>query len=71
MPSTSRDFEREADAFARQWLREHHIAETKFDAILCRMTRSAGHSRTKRRFDYFSSHPPTDERVRCSPEPAE
>jgi Zn-dependent protease with chaperone function len=63
----SRDFEREADAFARQWLREHDIDETKFDAILCRMTKSAGQSETEA-IDYFSSHPPTDERVRCSPE---
>jgi len=62
----SRDFEREADAFARQWLREHDIDETKFDAILCRMTKSAGQSETEA-IDYFSSHPPTDERVRCSP----
>jgi Zn-dependent protease with chaperone function len=66
----SRDFEREADTFARQWLREHDIDETKFDAILCRMTRSAGHSE-KEAIDYFSSHPPTDERVRCPPKPAE
>lgn len=66
----SRDFEREADTFARQWLREHDIDETKFDAILCRMTKSAGQSETEA-IDYFSSHPPTDERVRCSPEPAE
>jgi len=63
----SRDFEREADAFARQWLREHDIDETKFDAILCRMTKTAGQSETEA-IDYFSSHPPTDERVRCSPE---
>ena len=63
----SRDFEREADTFARQWLREHDIDETKFDAILCRMTKSAGQSETEA-IDYFSSHPPTDERVRCSPE---
>jgi len=66
----SRDFEREADTFARQWLREHDIDETKFDAILCRMTKSAGQSATEV-IDYFSSHPPTDERVRCLPEPAE
>ena len=61
----SRDFEREADTFARQWLREHDIDETKFDAILCRMTKSAGQAATEA-IDYFSSHPPTDERVRCS-----
>jgi Zn-dependent protease with chaperone function len=31
------------------------------------MTKSAGQSE-KEAIDYFSSHPPTDERVRCSPE---
>ena len=39
----SRDFEREADGFAKQWLRENGIAESNFDAILCRI--SAAHSR--------------------------
>jgi len=64
----SRDFEREADTFAKQWLREHDIDETRFDAILCRMTREAGESSDSDAIDYFSSHPPTDERVRCLPE---
>ena len=66
----SRDFEREADAFAKEWLRAHDIDETRFDAILCRMTDSHGGSESDA-IDYFSSHPPTDERVRCSPETVE
>ena len=63
----SRDFEREADVFAKQWLRENRIAESNFDAILCRMTGTHG-PREKEAVDYFSSHPATDERARCTPE---
>jgi Zn-dependent protease with chaperone function len=64
----SRDFEREADGFAKVWLRQHKIAESNFDAILCRM--SAGHSGAGD-VDYFSSHPATSERAHCEPEPTE
>ena len=64
----SRDFEREADGFAKQWLREHEIAESKFDAILCRM--SAEHPGAGD-VDYFSSHPATSERAHCVPEKPE
>ena len=63
----SRDFEREADRFAKQWLRENRIAESNFDAILCRMTGTHG-PKDKEAVDYFSSHPATDERARCTPE---
>jgi Zn-dependent protease with chaperone function len=63
----SRDFEREADSFAKQWLRENRIAESSFDAILCRMTGTHG-PKEKEAVDYFSSHPATDERARCTPE---
>jgi Zn-dependent protease with chaperone function len=76
----SRDFEREADVFAKQWLRENGIAESNFDAILCRI--SGSHEKTKAKakakagakdsdkkgFDYFSSHPSTTERARCPEE---
>ena len=58
----SRDFEREADVFAKQWLRQHRIAESNFDAILCRM--SAEHPGAGD-MDYFSSHPATSERAHC------
>ena len=61
----SRDFEREADGFAKVWLREHHIAQSNFDAILCRM--SAEHPGSSD-VDYFSSHPATGERAHCEPE---
>ncbi len=66
----SRDFEREADAFSKQWLREHDIPESSFDAILCRMSESHRSSDSPRpsdsqTTDYFSSHPPTSERARC------
>lgn len=64
----SRDFEREADSFAKQWLREQHIDEANFDRILCRMTHTKGHTDSRSAADYFSSHPPTEERVRCSDE---
>lgn len=68
----SRDFEREADDFAKQWLRENGIDESNFDAILCRMTDSheprpvGGNTEA---VDYFSSHPATGERARCADEP--
>jgi Zn-dependent protease with chaperone function len=61
----SRDFEREADTFAKQWLHEHEIEESNFDAILCRMTKSDGGQKSAGITDFFASHPPTDERVRC------
>jgi Zn-dependent protease with chaperone function len=57
----SREFESEADAFAKQWLRDNGIAESNFDAILCRMSEGAEQSS----FNFFASHPPTSERVNC------
>ncbi|MBK7949219.1 MAG: M48 family metallopeptidase [Deltaproteobacteria bacterium] len=38
----SRDFEREADAFAKGWLVGHGIPPFRFDEILCRMERGEG-----------------------------
>ena len=61
----SRDFEREADDFGKKWLREHGIAESSFDSILCRISKEHGVSPDGDATDYFSSHPPTSERVRC------
>jgi Zn-dependent protease with chaperone function len=58
----SREFELEADAFSRQWLRDHGIAESKFDAILCRLSKATGE---RHGYEFFSSHPPTDERAHC------
>ncbi|MBY0401116.1 M48 family metallopeptidase [Myxococcota bacterium] len=95
----SRDFEREADGFARAWLVRQGIPPFRFDEILCRMEgetagkgeeeeaevdadtkadpgtdeasdadRAADRERARvRRFDlYFSTHPTTDERARCT-----
>ena len=70
----SRDFEREADAFAKQWLRENGIAESNFDTILCRLDDSHGDADDKDDkddFDYFSSHPSTTERAQCPKEEPE
>jgi Zn-dependent protease with chaperone function len=66
----SRDFEREADTFAKQWLRENGIAESNFDAILCRLSRSHGEKQDEDedRFDFFASHPSTTQRARCPKE---
>jgi Zn-dependent protease with chaperone function len=60
----SRDFEREADTFAKQWLRDHHVAESNFDAILCRMSGEKG--RSKDSVAFFASHPATAERAHCT-----
>jgi Zn-dependent protease with chaperone function len=71
----SRDFEREADSFAKKWLRENSIDESNFDAILCRISGSHRKGETKGsdkdRFDYFSSHPSTTERAQCPKESEE
>ena len=58
----SREFELEADGFAKQWLKEHDIAESHFDAMLCRLGADSGEART---FSFLASHPPTSERARC------
>ena len=58
----SREFETEADVFARQWLREHDIDDSRFDAILCRMTAGEGDNRA---LSFFATHPPTAERANC------
>ena len=60
----SRDFEREADTYARAWLAEEGIAATRFDDILCRMTQTHNGER-KEIPEFLSSHPGTSERVNC------
>lgn len=60
----SRDFEREADGYARAWLKQAGIASTRFDEILCRMTQVRGDADDKVPA-FLSSHPGTTERVRC------
>jgi Zn-dependent protease with chaperone function len=59
----SREFEREADAFARDWLRGHGIAQRRFDDLLCRLGKASPSGPDIR---YLSSHPPTEERANCA-----
>jgi len=61
----SRDFETEADNFARQWLQENHVVESSFDAILCRLSHAEGSEAGKKDFDFFSTHPATGKRASC------
>lgn len=67
--SYSRDMEREADAFARDWLRRSGIEQRHFDALMCRL--DAAHrgqgkpDKDARR--YFASHPAVSERAHCPP----
>jgi hypothetical protein len=59
----SRDFEREADVFAKEWLTEHHIPTTRFDDLLCRMAHEHGGGGPS--LTYLESHPPVDEQAKC------
>jgi Zn-dependent protease with chaperone function len=63
----SRDFEREADGFARQWLDTHGIPQRRFDEILCAITRSANHKGDGGGAAFLATHPATGERARCGP----
>lgn len=63
----SRDIEREADAFSRQWLEGQGIDARHFDRILCRMV---GADEGQEPPLFFASHPPSGERVRCDAEGA-
>jgi Zn-dependent protease with chaperone function len=67
----SRDFETEADNFARQWLKDNHVAESNFDAILCRLSHEEGSDAGKQDFDFFSTHPATGKRASCKAAAAE
>jgi len=58
----SRDFETEADHFARQWMRENGVPQASFDAILCRI---AGGKSDGTGYDFLATHPPTRERAKC------
>jgi hypothetical protein len=55
----SRAFEREADAYAREWLRREDLPESHFDAMMCRLAKDADD------LPYLSTHPPLEERARC------
>ena len=55
----SRDFEREADAYSRQWLRGQGLPESHFDDMMCRLAKDDAD------LAYLSSHPPLSERASC------
>jgi Zn-dependent protease with chaperone function len=64
----SREFEKEADGFARTWLREHGIPQHRFDDLLCRLEKDSPASPD---MSYLGSHPPTHERANCAAPAAE
>lgn len=55
----SRDFEREADGYAREWLRAAGLPDAYFDDMLCRL------SQEDEGLEYLSSHPPLKQRALC------
>ena len=56
----SRQFETEADDYAYDWLRQHHIATHYFGDLLKRLEKQGGGSK----LNFLSSHPQTAERIR-------
>lgn len=60
----SRDFEREADDFALEYMRRHGVAPESLGAILLRMEEQRGAARDVP--DYLSTHPATRERAQRS-----
>jgi predicted Zn-dependent protease len=60
----SRDFEREADDFAIEYMRDHGIPAEAFGAILLRMDQRRGPAADMP--DYLSTHPATRERAERS-----
>jgi Zn-dependent protease with chaperone function len=63
----SRDFEREADDFARHWLEDQGIPQRRFDEILCEITKAAGAGKNSDAPAFLSTHPATRERAHCKP----
>lgn len=66
----SRDFEREADAYARTWMQQAGVPDSRFDDILCRMTqtRQKGQGQRTQVPVFLSTHPSTAERANCKPQ---
>ena len=60
----SRDFEREADAFGASMLMHNNISPGYLANMLERLEKAHGRERDKESYDYFSTHPGADERVR-------
>lgn len=63
----SRDLEREADQFAKAWLRRKGIPTRRFDDLLCRLIASHGGDDAGM-LRYFASHPSGAERSGCDDE---
>lgn len=61
----SRDFEREADVYAKRWLRSKGIPERRFDDLLCRMLAEHGGDDGDGVMRYLASHPSGEERAGC------
>jgi Zn-dependent protease with chaperone function len=57
--ANSRQFEREADAVARHWMRQAGVPDARFDDLLERLERESGSGR----WNYLSTHPPLAERL--------
>lgn len=67
----SRDFEREADAYARSWMQQAGVPGSRFDDILCRMTQTRGANGKNQDSEvpvFLSTHPSTAERASCKSE---
>lgn len=68
--SYSQDYEREADRYALAYIQRHQISGEHFLNLMNRLAvdelkRAARRDENSNRvLDYFSSHPPTDERIR-------
>jgi Zn-dependent protease with chaperone function len=60
----SRDLEREADIYAKAWLRRQGIPERRFDDLLCRLIASHGGDDAGV-LRYFANHPSGAERSGC------
>jgi len=60
----SRDMEREADVYARDWLSRHAIPQQRFDDLLCRLAAKHNDERDALN-DYFASHPAVSDRAHC------
>ncbi len=61
----SRQLESEADAFSRQWLRDNHVPQQRFDDILCRMVDNASHKDAPLP-PFLATHPAIHDRAHCA-----
>ncbi|WP_455217811.1 M48 family metallopeptidase, partial [Kaarinaea lacus] len=72
--SYSREFEREADRYSFQWLKENNRSPLLFANIMGRLENAihcekdqkdckSVNGKSTKWLDYFSTHPPTDERI--------